>query len=116
MPLLADFDFPDTDSSCEARFATTQPTQALGMINGAFIHGQAAEFARRLRREAGEAPRDQVALASRLALGRMPDEAGLARGVALIERLRREHQLDAQRALEYYCLIVLNLNEFLYLD
>jgi hypothetical protein len=36
--------------------------------------------------------------------------------VALIERLRREHQLDAQRALEYYCLIVLNLNEFLYLD
>src|SRR5205814_456914 len=39
-PLLADFDFADTDSSCAARFATTQPTQALGMLNGEFLHAQ----------------------------------------------------------------------------
>ena len=36
-PLLASFDVADTDTSCAARFATTQPTQALGMLNGEFV-------------------------------------------------------------------------------
>ncbi|HET6881729.1 MAG TPA: DUF1549 domain-containing protein [Pirellulales bacterium] len=115
-PLLADFDFPDTDGPCEARFVTTQPAQALGMLNGEFLHKQAHEFAERLRREAGDDRACQVRLALRLALARPPDDASVSRGVTLIERLELENGLDRQRALDYYALLVLNLNEFIYLD
>ncbi|MEX0939621.1 MAG: PSD1 and planctomycete cytochrome C domain-containing protein [Pirellulales bacterium] len=115
-PILASFDFPETDSSCEARFATTQPTQALGMLNGSFVNKQAAQFADRLRSEAGEELRDQVTLALRLTLCRAPDEASIDRGIELIDSLRREHELPEEKALDYYCLVVLNLNEFVYLD
>ena len=115
-PLLADFDFPDTDGSCEARFVTTQPAQALGMLNGDFVHEQAAKLAERLRREAGDDRASQVRLALRLALSREADEASVARGVALIEQLEKEHGRDARLSLDYYCLLVLNLNEFIYLD
>ncbi|HEX7377382.1 MAG TPA: DUF1549 domain-containing protein, partial [Pirellulales bacterium] len=115
-PLLADFDFPDTDASCEARFATTQPAQALGMLNGRFLHEQAAAFAERLRREAGAERAEQVRLALRLALLRPADEAAVARGVRLIERLEAEHGLGGDESLTFYALLVLNLNEFVYLD
>ncbi|HVA45599.1 MAG TPA: DUF1549 domain-containing protein [Pirellulales bacterium] len=115
-PLLADFDFPDTDASCEARFVTTQPAQALGMLNGEFAHEQAGQLAARLRREAGGDRAAQVRLALRLALCRAADDASVARGVALIEQLEKEHGLDARQAIDYYCLLVLNLNEFVYLD
>ena len=37
---LAVFDFPETDRSCEARFVTIQPAQALTMLNSEFIHEQ----------------------------------------------------------------------------
>jgi hypothetical protein len=116
LPMLATFDFPDTDTSCEARFITTQPSQALSMINGDFVNGQAAEFAARVRREAGERVEDRIALALRLALCRAPAPAEIERGVRLIASLeqRRGHSPDA--ALANYCLVVLNLNEFMYVD
>jgi hypothetical protein len=115
-PLLADFDFPDTDASCEARFVTTQPAQALGMLNGDFLHEQAHNFAERLRREAGGDRARQVRLALRLALARPADDATVARGIALIDELEKKHGLDAPQSLDYYALVVLNLNEFIYLD
>jgi hypothetical protein len=115
-PLLADFDFPDTDASCEARFVTTQPAQALGMLNGEFLHEQARAFAERPRREAGSDRASQVRLALRLALARHPDEAAVARGVALMEQLEAGDGLAADESLVYYALVVLNLNEFVYLD
>lgn len=115
-PLLADFDFPDTDTSCEARFNTTQPAQALGMLNGHFLHEQAGAFADRVRREAGDERAGQVRLALRLALSRPPDEAMVARGVALIEQFEKVHGLGPGESLTYYALLVLNLNEFVYLD
>ncbi|MEX0712657.1 MAG: DUF1553 domain-containing protein, partial [Pirellulales bacterium] len=115
-PILADFDFPEPDISCAARFATTQPAQALGMLNGQFVNSQAAQFARRIEREAGDDPRVQVERALRLALCRPPDEKNIQRGLELMASLRREHGLDAPAALNYYCLVVLNMNEFIYLD
>ncbi|MEX2118186.1 MAG: PSD1 and planctomycete cytochrome C domain-containing protein [Pirellulales bacterium] len=115
-PILADFDFPEPDISCAARFATTQPAQALGMLNGQFVNSQAAQFARRIEREAGHNPQAQVERALRLALCRPPDEKNTQRGLELMASLRREHGLDAAAALNYYCLVVLNMNEFIYLD
>lgn len=115
-PMLSAFDFPDTDTTCEARFTTTQPAQALGLMNGKFFQERAAEFADRLRREAGVDPTRQVALAYRLALQRPIDQTQVARGVELLKTLRAKHNLDETRTLNYFCLAVLNLNEFVYLD
>ncbi len=115
-PLLANFDFPETDSSCEARFVTTQPSQALGMINGRFLHRQAGQFAERLRSDAGAKSGDQVRRALWLALCRPPRDEEIAAGVDLIQRLEEQHGVEAEQALTYFCLVTLNLNEFLYLD
>ena len=54
VPMIASFDGPDSDASCPARFVTTQPTQALGTLNSAFVNEQAAHLARYLCDRAGE--------------------------------------------------------------
>src|SRR6476619_6471586 len=54
MPLTQVYDSADTDASCPARFSTTQPTQALSMINSPFLNEQAAIFAREVRKQAGD--------------------------------------------------------------
>ncbi len=116
LPILSDFDVADNDTSCAARFTTTQPTQALGMLNGDFLHEEAAHFASRIRKEAGSDLSKQVALAYRIALNREPDEFLIRRGLTLIDALKTKHSLTAERALEQFCLMTLNLNEFIYLD
>lgn len=116
LPILSDFDFADTDSSCAARFVTTQPTQALGMLNGRFLNDQAEEFAKRLRKEAGNDVKQQVAHAYRLALSREPDPGLIERGLKLIDALQTRHGKTADQALDQFCLMVFNLNEFMYLD
>ena len=116
LPILSDFDVADTDSSCAARFTTTQPTQALGMLNGEFLNEQATQFAKRLRAEAGADVKRQIWLAYRLALNREPDQDMIQRGLSLIEALKTKHELSADIALEKFCLMALNLNEFVYLD
>lgn len=116
LPILSDFDFADTDSSCAARFTTTQPTQALGMLNGRFLNVQAAQFARRLRSESPDDVRAQVSKAFQLALNHEPDPEMVERGLKLIETLKSKHGLTTDRALDQFCLMTLNLNEFVYLD
>jgi mono/diheme cytochrome c family protein len=119
-PILADFDLADPDASCPVRFTTTQPTQALGMMNGDFLHAQARAFAERARREAGGTNADQTAAMIRraieVALVRPATDAEVARGVALVADIEAKEGVGPGRAFELYCLLVLNLNEFAYLD
>ena len=116
LPILSDFDFADTDSSCAARFVTTQPTQALGMLNGRFLNDQAAEFANRLRKDAPGNVKQQVTNGLRLALGHEADANAVDRSLKLIDVLQKKHSKSADEALNQFCLMVLNLNEFMYLD
>ncbi|HEX8200094.1 MAG TPA: DUF1553 domain-containing protein, partial [Isosphaeraceae bacterium] len=116
VPILEGFDLAETDRSSPVRFSTTQPTQALALLNGAFLNRQAAALAARLRREAGAEVAAQVRLALRLATAREPGEAEVRRGVELIAALRTHEGLGADEALRMCALMVLNLNEFLYLD
>jgi hypothetical protein len=115
-PLLVAFDFPDVDSSCEARFVTTQPGQSLATLHGDFMHEQAAVLAGRVTAEAGTQPREQVAHAIQLALGRAATEEEIGDGLELLQRLTNQHGKKADEALKYWCLTVLNMNEFVYLD
>ena len=119
-PVLTDFDLADTDTPCPVRFVTTQPTQALGMMNSEFVQNQAKVFAERVRHEAGGPDasdvRASVRRAIQIALVREPHEGEVSRGLALIDTLEAEEGISPGRALELYCLYLLNLNEFIYLD
>lgn len=116
LPILESFDVAETDRTTPVRFATTQPTQALGMLNGEFLHEQAAQLARRLKREAGADATRQVRLALSLVTQRPPTDTEVRRGVALIEALRTRDGASPEVALNTFCLVALNLNEFVYLD
>ncbi len=115
-PELASFDFPETEISCEARFNTTQVAQALNLMHGDFLQTQARHLANRVVSEVGDDLRSQLARTLRLALGREPDEETFSDGLKLVDRYRTHHGLDRSESLRQYCLMVLNLNEFVYLD
>jgi hypothetical protein len=116
LPLLAAFDVPESDFSCPERFVSTQPTQALGMLNSEFMNRQAQTFAADVRREAGGDAQNRVAMALRRTMQREPTPTEVERGVKLMQTLREQHGLSEDAALNYFCLLALNLNEFLYLD
>ena len=116
MPILETFDAAETDRSSPVRFTTTQPTQALAMVNSVFLNDQAKHLTERLKHEAGLVAAAQVKLAIRLATSRTPSVAEVDRGVSLIEKLKLRDGLGDDEALKDFSLVVLNLNEFLYLD
>jgi mono/diheme cytochrome c family protein len=116
VPLLAAFDVADTDFTCPVRFSTTQPTQALGMLNSTFLNEEAAKFAQLLTDRAGNDPAQQVTLALERAFQRPPQPAEIERGISLIRELQLEHGQSPADALKNFCLLALNTNEFLYLD
>jgi len=115
-PLLTAFDFPDVDASCESRFITTQPGQALALLNGEFLNEQAGNLAARVKAQAGADLHAQVARTIELALQRPATDEEIGDGIELIERMTRQHAQKPADALQYWCLTVLNLNEFIYLD
>jgi hypothetical protein len=86
------------------------------MLHGAFLHEQAAELAKRVIAEAGPSDFDRVAHAVQLALGRAATDEETRDGVVLLDRLADKHGQKPDEALKYWCLTVLNMNEFVYLD
>lgn len=115
-PLLEAFDMADMDLTCPVRFVTTQPTQALGMLNSEFIGKQASTLADFVQEKAGDEVPAQVRLALELVTQRPATDSEVERGVKLIESLKKKHALDDVKARHYFCLVALNLNEFMYLD
>lgn len=114
-PLLAAFDRADTDFSCPVRFATVQPTQALSMINGDFANLQAQRFADRLMREEKNLA-SRLHRAMQLVSQRVPNKSDTKRLIDLANELQREFGRSEAEALQRCCLVLLNCNEFLFLD
>ena len=111
MPMLAAFDFPDPDLSCEARFNTLGPGQALAMLNSDFSIDLARQFAERV-------DGDDRAFASSVIeaiLKRPPDAPEVVTASNLIADLQRDG-LSGEAARAMFALSVLNWNEFLFLD
>ena len=115
-PELALFDFPETDTSCEARFNTTQAAQALNLLHGDFMQDQARYLAERVTREVGSDIPTRVSHALRLIILREPDQATVSQCLELIDVLQMEHGWSEYEAFVQCCLMVYNLNEFVYLD
>ena len=107
VPMLQIFDAPDTSASCPRRERSTVAPQALALLNSEFAATQAELFAARVRKSAGsENAEALVDAAWKLALGRVPSEQ--ERNPALTY-LRRN-------SLARLCLLIFNLNEFVYVD
>jgi hypothetical protein len=115
VPILSQHDMADTDSSCAVRFTTTVPTQALGMLNGEFTNEQAEKVAARLEREVPDDLAGRVYRGIRLTTSRWPLENEVLRDSLFIRNLEK-NGMNPHKALVQYCLLLLNANEFVYLD
>jgi hypothetical protein len=106
-PFFEAFDRPDTNASCPKRPVTTIAPQALSLLNSPLSSQMAHTLADRAEREAGVGIDDKVERASLLTLGRKPDET---------ERALARDFLAASGSFSDFCLALLNLNEFVYID
>ncbi len=115
-PMMTGFDFGDTDAPCPVRFVTTVPTQALNMLNSTFLNEQAVLFSKRLGEEVGGDLTARIKRGLALATGHEPSSEQLAMGQKFIDEMKNKHQITEEVAFERFCLLVLNLNEFVYID
>ncbi len=116
LPILASFDAADPDKTCPVRFVTTQPTQALGMLNSRFINNQAQALAESVKQEVGDDPKKRVTATLWRTKQREPSKSDIQRGLKLMADLQSEDKASADDAFKYFCLVSLNLNEFMFLD
>src|SRR5262249_51620341 len=120
VPFLEAFDFASPDKAASTRTTTTVAPQALILLNSAFMEEQSAAFADRLLRDGGSGPESLVGRAFRLALQRPPtdSERGLALGYLSRARAAAGPAPPgvSRQALAGLCKLLLNLNEFVYLD
>jgi cytochrome c553 len=114
-PMLSAFDIPDGDRSAPIRFASTQPTQALGQMNGPFANAQADVMAARVRKEVGNAPAAFARRILELTQQRDATQKDIQECVALYEKLKKRGATP-EIAQKYLCLMAINLDEFFYLD
>jgi len=103
------FDVPVLETNCTRRPVSIAPMQALTLLNGPFVLAEAERFARRVEREASE-PAARVALAYRLAFGRLPAPAETEAALAFVEAEAPEH------AWKRLCHVLLNTSEMIYVE
>ena len=115
-PFLSAFDWADTDNTCDVRFVTTVPTQTLTLLNSKFLNDSAESLANRLVKATPGDARAQVTAALQLTTNRKPTAREVDDGLELIQSLKAKTELDGNLAMQRFCLLALNLNEFLYLD
>jgi hypothetical protein len=95
-------------------------------LNGDFIRQQARYFAARLLKEVGADPSAQIQRAFELALCRPAKPEEVREGLAFLVAQEKQIAADAEvvkkpapdakrRAMEAFCLVMLNTNEFVYL-
>ena len=116
-PVMTVFDFPDTTLPCGRRESTIVAPQALALWNNAFVHERADALARRIEaaENQADADTDSIVLAWRFALGRDPSDAERTAARAHLDR-QTQSLGSKPRALTSLCHVLLNANEFIYLD
>ncbi len=106
LPMLSAFDTPDTSMSCSRRDNTTVAPQALTLMNGEFMVSRAAQLADRISKESPD-PKGRIDRLWQISFGRAPSGAEREKALAAI---------TDQASLARLCLVILNTNEFLYVD
>jgi hypothetical protein len=135
-PLFDAFDAPDSNTTCPERNVSVNAPQALMLLNSDLVLAQARALAGRILATAADRndSAQVVARAYRLALSRNPDADESRRGVAFLEEqagvvsprpadakdlptpLPDGHDPAQAAALVDLCHVLLNLNEFVFVD
>ncbi|WP_164100814.1 PSD1 and planctomycete cytochrome C domain-containing protein [Candidatus Laterigemmans baculatus] len=103
------FDVANGLKSVAERNRTTTPIQSLMMLNGDWTLTRAKKMAERLQEHAGS-PHEMLKTAFRLSWGREPTPSELEQSLAFVgESLPEDRVVDL-------CHVLLNSNEFLYVD
>ena len=124
LPFLKVFNGANIDESCPVREVTTVTPQVFALFNSQFMAEQSEIFANRVVRSAGNDRAGQVNCAYQLAFQRSPKPAEM---VSCLEFLEQGSEIEdrsseintvisPQGLLKDLCLILLNSNEFLFLQ
>lgn len=105
-PLLESLDCPDPSVAAPRRSQTITPVQSLSLLNSGFVEQCAARLSLRTQREAGGQIDRQIARLYQITLARNPQPREL-------EIARR---FVSKQGLEQLCLVLLNTNEFLFVE
>lgn len=115
-PMFEAFDMPDTHESCARRNNTTSPGQALELMNNELVLDWARGLAERVGNDpAGMSPASQIERAYRLVYSRAPKAEELKAAQAFLERHDRITG-DRKATMVDFCHMLLNSNEFLFLN
>jgi hypothetical protein len=116
-PMFTIFDVPDSSVSCPQRDSTTVAPQALALFNSSFVLDQARSLAKRLEKEHPEETGRQIDLLWKLVLGRSPAPSEAEQGLNFLKTNAETGGGNHRAApLEELCVVMLNTNEFLYID
>ena len=104
-PFLEVFDAPDNNLSCPLRDQSTTAPQSLTLLNSDEVTKASAALALALKNQSPD-EREQITLAFRMALGRVPAEKELA----------MSQEFLAESPLNELCRALFNLNDFVYVE
>jgi hypothetical protein len=124
LSMLGVFDVPLMNTNCARRVNSVVPLQALAMMNSAFATEQASQFADRLFAEEPSDSSRRVGRGFLLALGRTRSDDELRQSLELIDNQRKRHLKSdprkvaeaERRAWADLCLMLMNTNEFIYIE
>ena len=113
------FDAPEPAQSVGDRGTTTVPTQALASMNSSFVRDLAGRLADRVQATQPANIEAAIARTYELAFSRQPAESEISRMKDFIsgqtQLLGNKPDSPAQ-AMKEFCLVMLCLNEFIYVD
>jgi hypothetical protein len=105
LPLLANFDQPDTMSSCPVRPVSTHALQALNLLNSDFMQEQSQALAGRLARDCGDDADCRIRRLYAVTVARQPTQPEVQLAKQFLAKAGQWADL---------CLAMLNRNEFVY--
>ncbi len=121
--MLGVFDIPVITTNCTSRNQSTVVLQSLTMLNDEFILDQADNVAQRVTHEAGEDQQLRIQRAFEFTLARPPaDEESqwsqefLDQQTANYTQAKEPAAASSQKALAALCQMLLNTNDFLYVE
>jgi len=122
LSMLNVFDQPVMATNCPCRNPSAVVLQSLTMLNDAFVLRSAEAFAERAAQRGGESRDKQIEAAFLIALARKPTGQEIAWSRELMDRHMQEYRAsmppaEAERkSLGHLCHMLLNTNEFLYVE
>ena len=121
IPMMVQFDAPDSLQGMGRRPQTTIAPQALLLLNNAQVRAAAVAFAKRIDAPGKVSVEEKIKDAFRIALGRVPEKVEASEAGRFLasqtDSYRAAGRTEADHlALADFCQAVLGLNEFSYID